>query len=288
MCVKEYDVSLKWQGFLIPLFKHSKTIAEYEAREWQGKVLYYSEDMVLEISSTRLSDRVLLVHGDNTVCSWIDALKVLEKLKAVECQLQSLLFVIKDSEVKDEILQQIEFSMMLNHFQYPVIGVLQQDFVFEPQAWPSRDQLLSLLPSVKWEYTMGLPSEWQIPHDKYDLPTLSICIRATEQSALARAEIEWHGKEFYVGQMQGGKKHGAGISMKRNGSKFVGSFVSGMAHGEGVFYTRDGTIFAGEWKYGKQEGKGTIWSLETMKAAKRIQSNFRVHYYKKHLREMLK
>eukprot|EP00960_Hanusia_phi_P027728 746981-Hanusia_phi.AAC.2 len=203
--------------------------------------------------------RILIVHGQNTICSWIDALKVLEKLKAVECRLQSLLLVMKDHSVKDEVLQQVEFSMLLNQFQYPVVGILSQDFDFQPQFWPTSDQLTALLPSVKWEYMMESAQEWSIPQDKYDLQPLTVCVRSMQGRSLALVDIEWHGKELYVGRMQGGKKHGLGVTIKRSGNKFNGSFLNGMAHGWGVFYNRDGSV-----------GPGLSWNVEMIQAAKRF------------------
>ena len=57
------------------------------------------------------------------------------------------------------------------------------------------------------------------------------------------------GKASYVGQMEGGKKHGFGTYTYTSGSNYVGQYKRGYQHGFGIMTEADGTIYySGEWE----------------------------------------
>jgi len=55
-----------------------------------------------------------------------------------------------------------------------------------------------------------------------------------------------------------GERHGHGILIKANGSRYEGEFKDGVPNGRGVCNYSQGTRYEGEWVDGESEGKGIV------------------------------
>ena len=76
------------------------------------------------------------------------------------------------------------------------------------------------------------------------------------------------GKASYVGQMEGGKKHGFGTYTYTSGSNYVGQYKNGSQHGKGIMTEADGTIYySGEWE--NNNPKNILMKEEEKKTTKK-------------------
>ena len=65
----------------------------------------------------------------------------------------------------------------------------------------------------------------------------------------------------YVGEMSGGKPHGAGTTTWKSGDRYEGAFENGHRHGQGVYDYPNGNRYEGEWRDGLRHGQGIqTWS----------------------------
>ena len=61
----------------------------------------------------------------------------------------------------------------------------------------------------------------------------------------------------YIGQMEGGKRHGYGTLTAANGGKYVGEWKNGNQDGYGTYTWANGNKYVGEYKEGVRNGQGT-------------------------------
>jgi len=77
-------------------------------------------------------------------------------------------------------------------------------------------------------------------------------------AAMSQGTFTYASKDIYVGEWQGGKKHGKGsYSYAKDGTKLIGDWVQGkIVSGEWIF--PNGTFYSGKFRYNKPFGKG-VW-----------------------------
>ena len=67
--------------------------------------------------------------------------------------------------------------------------------------------------------------------------------------------------QTYVGEMSGGKPHGAGTTTWKSGDRYEGAFENGHRHGQGVYDYPNGNRYEGAWRDGLRHGQGIqTWS----------------------------
>ena len=66
----------------------------------------------------------------------------------------------------------------------------------------------------------------------------------------------------YIGQMEGGKRHGYGTYTFASGSKYVGEFKNGKFNGSGTKTWANGNKYVGEYKNNNQHGQGTFTNAD--------------------------
>ena len=66
-----------------------------------------------------------------------------------------------------------------------------------------------------------------------------------------------YGQDTYVGQYQGGKRHGRGIFKWFSGARYEGEWRNGRRNGRGTEAWSDGSRYVGDYKNGKPHGYGT-------------------------------
>lgn len=59
------------------------------------------------------------------------------------------------------------------------------------------------------------------------------------------------------------KKHGQGLFIYPDGSKYEGSWVDDLRDGYGIYYYVNGDRFEGEWKQHLRHGQGTYYFNDT-------------------------
>ena len=62
----------------------------------------------------------------------------------------------------------------------------------------------------------------------------------------------------YVGEMSGGKPHGAGTTTWKSGDRYEGAFENGHRHGQGVYDFPNGNRYEGAWQEGERAGQGVM------------------------------
>lgn len=62
-----------------------------------------------------------------------------------------------------------------------------------------------------------------------------------------------------------GQRHGFGILLLNDGTKYIGEFEHGLCHGLGVMTFADGSKFEGEFFQGKYNGLGVFTRCDSMK-----------------------
>jgi hypothetical protein len=142
--------------------------------------------------------------------------------------------------------------------QFPVLGLLAEDFEFSPLQWPSVQLLEKRAPEVRAFFRDdgtydGHNVPWHVRHDSEVPPTVEIEAVGTHvldqyghfPEGGLRARALWHGREFYVGWFDHGVKHGRGALLRSTGDLVVTDYVGGTAHGPGTYFWRDGNIWIG-------------------------------------------
>lgn len=72
--------------------------------------------------------------------------------------------------------------------------------------------------------------------------------------------------DIYDGEWnKDGRKHGYGMLVMTDGTKFVGKFNNGFCEGPGLLKFPDGTSYAGRFAQGKYNGPGTFTRSDGMK-----------------------
>ncbi|KAK3697019.1 hypothetical protein QZH41_002921 [Actinostola sp. cb2023] len=72
--------------------------------------------------------------------------------------------------------------------------------------------------------------------------------------------------DIYEGEWnKEGRKHGYGMLVLTDGTKFVGHFINGFCDGPGLLKFPDGTSYAGQFAQGKYNGFGTFTRSDGMK-----------------------
>ena len=74
----------------------------------------------------------------------------------------------------------------------------------------------------------------------------------------------------YVGEMSGGKPHGAGTMTWKSGDSYQGQYANGHRHGQGVYDYPDGNRYEGAWQKGKRHGEG----IQTYPNGRRYEGQF--------------
>ena len=70
--------------------------------------------------------------------------------------------------------------------------------------------------------------------------------------------VEYENGAIYYGEWEktGTNRHGRGIQVWTDGSRYEGYWVEDKAHGYGVYTHIDGAKYEGNWKEDKQDGTG--------------------------------
>ena len=87
--------------------------------------------------------------------------------------------------------------------------------------------------------------------------------RCVDDKARGRGKATWslgdNDKEvlsYYVGQMEGGKRHGAGSQYFADGTRYYGEYQNNIPHGFGIYTAPDGSRYEGKYFEGKMHGVG--------------------------------
>ncbi|EDO43482.1 predicted protein [Nematostella vectensis] len=84
--------------------------------------------------------------------------------------------------------------------------------------------------------------------------------------AVAWQRFTYPGGDIYEGEWsEEGRKHGYGMLVMTDGTKFVGKFMLGLCQGPGLLKFPDGSSYAGEFSEGKYNGYGTFTRSDGMK-----------------------
>jgi hypothetical protein len=65
--------------------------------------------------------------------------------------------------------------------------------------------------------------------------------------------------ELYEGAFMGGKRHGNGFLISRNGFSYRGQFEDGLPHGTGIARYPEGSRYEGRFVEGRRSGFGTLY-----------------------------
>ena len=74
--------------------------------------------------------------------------------------------------------------------------------------------------------------------------------------------MTWKSGDRYEGAFENGHRHGQGVYDYPNGNRYEGAWQEGERHGQGVYTSADGSRYKGSWKAGKQHGAGVVISPE--------------------------
>ena len=56
----------------------------------------------------------------------------------------------------------------------------------------------------------------------------------------------------YIGDWNGGARHGHGVMRWPDGREYFGSWTKGQRNGQGTLLYADGTMYSGEWRDGEK------------------------------------
>jgi hypothetical protein len=79
----------------------------------------------------------------------------------------------------------------------------------------------------------------------------------------------------YEGQFWRNQRHGYGVYHRANG-RYVGAMQDGYIHGAGVFYYSNGERYEGEWRQGMRHGYGVQWDAQGRALSTGVWSNDRL------------
>ena len=85
----------------------------------------------------------------------------------------------------------------------------------------------------------------------------------TTKTLKKRGPYELDNGAIYVGEWTAdGQRHGQGIQVWKDGSKYEGYWKHDMANGKGRLIHSDGDVYEGEWLDDKAHGKGTYIHMD--------------------------
>ena len=65
---------------------------------------------------------------------------------------------------------------------------------------------------------------------------------------------------YYKGEYKWGAKHGYGVFVYRDETRFEGTFTNNVKEGQGIMYYSDGSKYVGDYHFGMMDGQGEyVW-----------------------------
>ena len=59
---------------------------------------------------------------------------------------------------------------------------------------------------------------------------------------------------YYKGEYKWGAKHGYGVFVYRDETRFEGTFTNNVKEGQGIMYYSDGSKYVGDYHFGMMDG----------------------------------
>lgn len=104
-------------------------------------------------------------------------------------------------------------------------------------------------------------TEQKLGKFEYNLPA-----SPSSKNLIERGPYELDNGAIYVGEWtKEGLRHGKGLQIWKDGSKYEGYWKSDMANGKGRLIHSDGDVYEGEWLNDKAHGKGTYIHMDGAK-----------------------
>lgn len=96
---------------------------------------------------------------------------------------------------------------------------------------------------------------------EYDQP-----MSPSGKNLIERGPYELDNGAIYVGEWtKDGLRHGRGLQIWKDGSKYEGYWKNDMANGKGRLIHSDGDVYEGEWLNDKAHGRGTYIHMDGAK-----------------------
>ena len=124
---------------------------------------------------------------------------------------------------------------------------------------PSTAKQLNVMPDYSNHATKE--TEKKLGAMVYDQPDTP-----TTKTLISRGPYELDNGAIYVGEWtKDGLRHGKGLQIWKDGSKYEGYWRNDMANGKGRLIHSDGDVYEGEWQNDKDHGRGYYIHMDGVK-----------------------